>query len=40
MPEIRTALPDSLAGPKGTMLHDCAEMKELQVTLTRPVHYP
>ena len=31
---------EGLAETRGTMLHDYAEMKELQVTLTRPVHYP
>lgn len=31
---------EGLAETRGTMLHDYSEMKELQVTLTRPVHYP
>ena len=31
---------EGLAETRGTMLHDYREMKELQVTLTRPVHYP
>ncbi|MGA3025253.1 MAG: glycoside hydrolase family 2 TIM barrel-domain containing protein [Bryobacteraceae bacterium] len=31
---------EGLAESRGTMLHDYREMKELQVTLTRPVHYP
>ena len=31
---------EGLAETRGTMLHDYTEMKELQVTLTRPVHYP
>lgn len=31
---------EGLAETRGTMLHDYAEMKQLQVTLTRPVHYP
>ena len=31
---------EGLAESPGTMLHDWREMKELQVTLTRPVHYP
>ena len=31
---------EGLAESPGTILHDYREMKELQVTLTRPVHYP
>jgi beta-glucuronidase len=31
---------EGLAETPGTMRHDYDEMKELQVTLTRPVHYP
>jgi beta-glucuronidase len=31
---------EGLAESRGTILHDYREMKELQVTLTRPVHYP
>jgi hypothetical protein len=31
---------EGLAETRGTILHDYREMKELQVTLTRPVHYP
>ena len=31
---------EGLAETRGTMLRDYNEMKELQVTLTRPVHYP
>ena len=31
---------EGLAETRGTMLHDYRELKELQVTLTRPVHYP
>jgi len=31
---------EGLAETRGTMLHDYSELKELQVTLTRPVHYP
>jgi beta-glucuronidase len=31
---------EGLAETRGTMLHDYAEMKQLQVTLARPVHYP
>ena len=31
---------EGLAETRGTMLRDYTEMKELQVTLTRPVHYP
>ncbi|MDR3718040.1 MAG: glycoside hydrolase family 2 TIM barrel-domain containing protein [Bryobacteraceae bacterium] len=31
---------EGLAETRGTMLHDYSEMKDLQVTLTRPVHYP
>jgi beta-glucuronidase len=31
---------EGLAETPGTILHDYREMKELQVTLTRPVHYP
>ncbi len=31
---------EGLAETRGTMLHDWRDMKSLQVTLTRPVHYP
>jgi hypothetical protein len=31
---------EGLAETRGTMLHDYRDMKELEVTLTRPVHYP
>jgi len=31
---------EGLAESRGTILHDYREMKELQVTLARPVHYP
>jgi len=31
---------EGLAETPGTMLHDYDDMKALQVTLTRPVHYP
>lgn len=30
---------EGLAETRGTILHDYAELKQLQVTLTRPVHY-
>lgn len=31
---------EGLAETRGTMLHDYTDLKNLQVTLTRPVHYP
>ena len=31
---------EGLAETRGTMLHDYRDMKSLEVTLTRPVHYP
>ena len=31
---------EGLAETRGTMLHDWRDMKSLQVTVTRPVHYP
>jgi hypothetical protein len=31
---------EGLAETRGTMLHDYRDMKALEVTLTRPVHYP
>jgi hypothetical protein len=31
---------EGLAETRGTMLHDYRDMKELEVTFTRPVHYP
>jgi len=31
---------EGLAETRGTMLHDWRELKALQVTITRPVHYP
>jgi len=31
---------EGLAETRGTMLHDYDDMRSLQVTLTRPVHYP